>query len=128
MAVGLDVVVVRRIALQIHPPRVPVPLLRDTLRRPVRPYPELRVAEPLGYAVVLRQRLPGRLEGAGRDRTRGLRRDEGSECARVPQDGSARSSAGGRGFQEIASAESASHDVPSKTFLIHRLNAEKTAR
>src|SRR6516164_3603072 len=48
----------------IHQTRVPVAVLRFTLRSPVRPDAELRVAEPLG-ALVLLQRFPAGRKPAG---------------------------------------------------------------
>ena len=67
MAVGVQMMLVLRLALQVHAAGVPVTLLRDALRGPVVPYAEFCVAEPIGRLVAGLQRLPSRLEWAGRD-------------------------------------------------------------
>ena len=53
VTICLDVVVVGRIALQIHPAGIPVALLGHALRRPMRPDSELGVAKPIRIAVIL---------------------------------------------------------------------------
>src|ERR1039457_5327839 len=57
MPVCLDVVVVLGAALYVHAAGVPVSLLRNTLRAPMSPDSELRVAKPVGESVRL-QRFP----------------------------------------------------------------------
>src|SRR4051794_20027241 len=65
MAIAAEVVLVWAFALHpvplglhVHEPRAPVAKLRLTLPPPVRPDPELRVANPVGHAVVPCQRVP----------------------------------------------------------------------
>ena len=65
MAVGRQMMLVLRIALDVHVPRIPVALLGNTLRRPMRPDAELRVAEPIGTLIVGLERFPSRFERAG---------------------------------------------------------------
>src|SRR3954452_17499241 len=78
MPVRSHVEVVRRIPLQVHPTRVPVPLFGHALRGPVRPDPELRVAEPV-WRDVLFERFPRGLKRTGGDRPR-LPNRGGSRC------------------------------------------------
>src|SRR5215813_14800733 len=99
MAVSFDVVVVSRVALYVHSPRVPIALLRHALGRPVRPDAELRVAEPFGDAVVLHERFPGRLERPARDRASRLRRGASSPRRYLQTGGD------GRGSYKVASRE-----------------------
>ena len=42
----------------VHQPRVPVAAFGLALRPPMRPDPELRVAEPVGHAIMARERFP----------------------------------------------------------------------
>ena len=110
VAVRLHVIVVGRVALQIHPARVPVTLLGHALRRPVGPDAELGVPEPLGHPVVLRQRIPRRSERSRRNDTPG-----GSGGRSLPEHGRGRvtecrrSSRNRRCLQEITPGESGSH-------------------
>src|SRR5262249_17869027 len=64
MTVVSDVIIVLGVALNVHLPGVPIALLGHALRRPMRPDAELRVAEPFGALVILRERFPGRFEFA----------------------------------------------------------------
>ncbi|MGY2736764.1 hypothetical protein ACVWYO_004438 [Sphingomonas sp. UYP23] len=68
MAVSLEMMVVMRVARDIHPARVPVAARRDGLRAPMRPDSELRVLEPVGRGVG-RQRFVRRVEFAFAKRT-----------------------------------------------------------
>ena len=88
MAVVLDVVVVLPVALDVHAARVPVAHLRHALRTPMRPDTELRIAEPIGRAVAVDQRIPGWREGRRKRR-----------CFRPPQ-GKRRGRGRGRGLQK----------------------------
>ena len=80
VAVGLDVVVVVLFALDIHTARIPVALLGDALRRPVRPHAELSIAKPLRRLIVRGERFPCRLEWACGDLSGW--RDVLGKCAR----------------------------------------------
>ena len=51
VAVGFDVVVVLRTALNVHASGIPIALLGNTLRAPMSPDAELRIAEPIGEPV-----------------------------------------------------------------------------
>ena len=53
VAIMLDVILVIRIALPVHTTRIPVPLLRHTLRIPMSPDSKLRIPKPLGTLVRL---------------------------------------------------------------------------
>src|SRR5581483_10117533 len=64
VAVGLDVEVVHRVALDVHPAGVPVALLGDALGGPVRPHAELGVAEPVWDFVLRTEGVPCGLKGA----------------------------------------------------------------
>ena len=64
MAVGLEVMLVHRVTLHIHEAAIPVALRRHRLRPPVRPHAQLRVAEPVGIAVIVDQRGPACLHRA----------------------------------------------------------------
>src|SRR6266702_195419 len=61
VTVMLDVIFVGRFALLVHQPRIPVALLGDALRAPMRPDSEFRIAKPLGNRV-LGERAPARLK------------------------------------------------------------------
>src|ERR1035438_788976 len=63
MSVGFDVVVILRTALDIHAARIPVALLGNALRTPVRPNTELSVPEPI-RAPIRFERLPVWTEGS----------------------------------------------------------------
>src|SRR5882724_760116 len=66
MAIVLDVIVVGRLALLIHHPRIPVALLRDALCAPMRPDPEFRIAKPFGDGVLSGERIPVGLKRGSR--------------------------------------------------------------
>ena len=55
MAVSLDVVFIRRSALDMHVARIPVALFGNALRRPVRPDAELRVVIPVRVFVIFHE-------------------------------------------------------------------------
>src|ERR1017187_1906628 len=57
MAVRLDMVIVLSASLYVHAAGVPIPLLGNALRTPMRPDSEFRVAKPVG-ATVRFQRFP----------------------------------------------------------------------
>src|SRR3954447_21941711 len=58
MPVGLHVIVVLRLALDVHVAGVPVPSFDRGLRAPMSPNAELGVAKPFRHAI-LRQRIAG---------------------------------------------------------------------
>ena len=76
MAVGLAMMVIHGVALHIHEAAIPVALLRHRLRPPMRPEPQLGVAEPVGMAIMADQRIPCRANrpGGRAHRTRPPRR------------------------------------------------------
>src|SRR5271157_809734 len=51
VAIVLDVILILTQTLDVHVPRVPVALLGDTLRAPVRPDAELCVPKPIRTAI-----------------------------------------------------------------------------
>ena len=65
MAVSADVIIILSMALDIHLARIPIALLRNALRRPMRPHPKLRVAKPFRTMIIAGQRFPSRRKGAG---------------------------------------------------------------
>src|SRR3954463_3077290 len=107
MPVRSHVEVVRRIPLQVHPTRVPVTLFGHALRGPVRPDPELRVAEPV-WRDVLFERFPRGLKRTGGD---GPRLPKRGGCRCIAE--SARSKCEGeRGRESLHQSTASEHDVP----------------
>jgi hypothetical protein len=87
VSVVVEMVLVLPVPLLVHAPGVPVAGHRHRLRPPVRPDPELRVAEPLGAAIrrerldrwrkrALRDRLGLRLPATSGDDSGGCDRDD----------------------------------------------------
>ena len=89
MAKARDVILILRAALNVDVARIPVAILRDRLRSPMRPDAKLGIAEPLRNLVGL-QRLGGSVERPLLDfRTalrEGLAREQERGCSRYNAD------------------------------------------